>query len=268
MKLEVSRLALQTIATLRPLVARIRRYDRSLAVQLVRAASSLALNLGEGEYSDPGTKRARYCNAAGSANETRTALAVAVAWGYVFAHVTSSVHPRACGDHTSLPDLAALATGSSPRVRGPLRTRARRPRTHRFIPARAGTTSTQTSGLTGRTVHPRACGDHHDSLDLAGIVCGSSPRVRGPQVPLEVREAFARVHPRACGDHYRRQGVCRRRLGSSPRVRGPRLHALVRSFQYTVHPRACGDHARRCRCCRLRCGSSPRVRGPLEHALA
>jgi len=68
MKLEVSRLALETIATLRPLVARIRRHDRSLAVQLVRAASSCALNLGEGEYSDPGTRRARYCNAAGSAN--------------------------------------------------------------------------------------------------------------------------------------------------------------------------------------------------------
>jgi four helix bundle protein len=83
MSLEVSRLALETIATLRPLVARIRRHDRSLAVQLVRAASSTVLNLGEGEYSDPGTKRARYCNAAGSANETRAALSVAVAWGYL-----------------------------------------------------------------------------------------------------------------------------------------------------------------------------------------
>ncbi len=83
MKLEATHLALETITALRPLVARIRRYDRSLAVQLARAASSTALNLGEGEYSDPGTKRARYCNAAGSANETRTALAVAVAWGYL-----------------------------------------------------------------------------------------------------------------------------------------------------------------------------------------
>ena len=68
MSLEVSRLVLEAIATLRPLVPRIRRHDRSLAVQLVRAASSCALNLGEGEYSDPGTRRARYCNAAGSAN--------------------------------------------------------------------------------------------------------------------------------------------------------------------------------------------------------
>ena len=83
MSLEVSRVALETIATLRPLVPPIRRHDRSLAVQLVRAASSAVLNWGEGEYSDPGTKRARYCNAAGSANETRAALAVAVAWGYL-----------------------------------------------------------------------------------------------------------------------------------------------------------------------------------------
>ena len=83
MQLEVTRLALETISLLRPLVPRIRRHDRSLAVQLVRAASSAALNLGEGEQSDPGTRRARYCNAAGSANETRTALALAVAWGYL-----------------------------------------------------------------------------------------------------------------------------------------------------------------------------------------
>ena len=93
MKLEVSRLGLESIATLRPMVARIRRHDRSLAVQLVRAASSLALNLGEGEYSDPGTRRARYCNAAGSANETRTALAVAVAWGYLSAE---QAEPASC----------------------------------------------------------------------------------------------------------------------------------------------------------------------------
>ena len=68
MQLEVTRLALEAIAVLRPVVPRIRRHDRSLAVQLVRAASSTALNLGEGEQSDPGTRRARYCNAAGSAN--------------------------------------------------------------------------------------------------------------------------------------------------------------------------------------------------------
>ena len=57
MSLQVSRLALETIATLRPLVARIRRHDRSLAVELVRAASSTVLTLGESappRATDPG----------------------------------------------------------------------------------------------------------------------------------------------------------------------------------------------------------------------
>jgi four helix bundle protein len=83
MALQVHQVALETITALRPLMARIRRHDRSLAVQLARAASSAVLNIGEAEYSDPGNRRARLHSAAGSANESRSALLVAVAWGYV-----------------------------------------------------------------------------------------------------------------------------------------------------------------------------------------
>jgi four helix bundle protein len=61
----------------------IQRRDRSLASQLTRAASSIVLNIGEAEYSDPGNRRARFHSAAGSANETRSALQVALAWGYI-----------------------------------------------------------------------------------------------------------------------------------------------------------------------------------------
>jgi four helix bundle protein len=83
MALIVHQLALQTISLLRPLMPRVAQQDRSLAQQLQRAASSVALNLGEAEYSDPGNRRARFHTAAGSAGQTRTALQVAVAWGYV-----------------------------------------------------------------------------------------------------------------------------------------------------------------------------------------
>ena len=83
MSLQVQQIALETIAALRPLMPLIRRSDRSLADQLARAASSVVLNLAEGAYSDPGNRRARYFNAAGSANEARAALRVAIAWGYV-----------------------------------------------------------------------------------------------------------------------------------------------------------------------------------------
>ena len=83
MALQVVGVSLEMIAAVRPLVQRIRRHDRSLADQLVRAASSVALNAAEAEYSDPGNKRARLFTAAGSANEARAAIRVAVAWGYL-----------------------------------------------------------------------------------------------------------------------------------------------------------------------------------------
>jgi four helix bundle protein len=82
MALQVAGLSIEMIEALRPIVPRIKRHDRSLADQLVRAASSVALNIAEGEHSDPGNRKARFFTAAGSANETLTALRVAVAWGY------------------------------------------------------------------------------------------------------------------------------------------------------------------------------------------
>ena len=83
MALKAKQLALQAINSLRPLMPRIEQRDKSLAVQLRRAASSVTLNIAEGSLSDPGNRRARYFTAAGSANETRSALEVAVAWGYL-----------------------------------------------------------------------------------------------------------------------------------------------------------------------------------------
>ena len=53
-----------------------------MADQLVRAATSVALNVGEADLSDPGNQRARFFSAAGSANEALVALRAAVAWGY------------------------------------------------------------------------------------------------------------------------------------------------------------------------------------------
>ena|SRR6185295_5660933 len=81
MAFEVEEMAIRLIEVLRPLVPRIKARDRGLADQLTRAASSVALNIGEGNYSDAGNRRARFFTAAGSANETRLALRVAVSWG-------------------------------------------------------------------------------------------------------------------------------------------------------------------------------------------
>ncbi len=54
-----------------------------MADQLVRAATSVALNIGEADLSDPGNQRARFFSAAGSANESLMALRVARQWGYL-----------------------------------------------------------------------------------------------------------------------------------------------------------------------------------------
>jgi four helix bundle protein len=78
----IAQTSFELIGALRPLMARIKKQDKSLADQLARAASSIALNIAEADYSDGGNKRARLFTAAGSANETRAALRVATEWGY------------------------------------------------------------------------------------------------------------------------------------------------------------------------------------------
>jgi four helix bundle protein len=64
-------------------VARLAGRSRSLADQLERAATSIALNLSEGNAVRDGNRKARFKNALGSAYETRSALKVAAAWGHI-----------------------------------------------------------------------------------------------------------------------------------------------------------------------------------------
>ena len=84
--------SIELIKALRPLVPVIKRSDRDLADQIHRAATSIALNLAEGQRVTAGNQRKHYEIAHGSANEVRAALSVATAWGYLVDEATVVRH--------------------------------------------------------------------------------------------------------------------------------------------------------------------------------
>ena len=75
--------AIQLIEEMREIVARVRRHDVELARQMVRAASSVAANVAEGNRRVGKDRSHLFRVAAGSADETLAHLRVAQAWGYV-----------------------------------------------------------------------------------------------------------------------------------------------------------------------------------------
>ena len=170
-------------------------------------------------------------------------------------------HPRACGEN--LVDIADIRfpQGSSPRVRGKPHRRRPRRQAGRLIPARAGKTSARSGTRATRRAHPRACGENKLHAEVANILLGSSPRVRG--------KPGGRAW-RAC-----------RRGGSSPRVRGkqparhrhepvggliPACAGKTRGDPHPwtagpAHPRVCGENdVKKTNDSDFK-GSSPRVRG-------
>jgi four helix bundle protein len=81
MRFETLELALEVVRCLRPAIAPLRARDPELFAQIRAAASSLCLNLAEGNRRSGLDRRRVFRIAAGSADEVRAALRVAVAWG-------------------------------------------------------------------------------------------------------------------------------------------------------------------------------------------
>ena len=149
-------------------------------------------------------------------------------------------HPRRCGEHVGGPAPAGPPRGSSPQVRGAQEcVRAPSP-WKRIIPAGAGSTRRRPSPPRSPRDHPRRCGEHCPPWPPRTPPEGSSPQVRGAQLPsppsstspgiIPAGAGSTRVppapsprgrdHPRRCGEHRRRGWIRRRTRGSSPQVRG------------------------------------------------
>ena len=153
---------------------------------------------------------------------------------------SASVHPRAGGEHTRTRRSERPSTGSSPRGRGTHLGDWRPPVAVRFIPARAGNTSSPSARSASPTVHPRAGGEHMVMSTISVSHRGSSPRGRGTLLPVSRVGRVERfiparagntpgrlripgigpVHPRAGGEHHRNVVITYSPRGSSPRGRG------------------------------------------------
>ena len=191
--------------------------------------------------------------------------------------------------------------GSSPRVRGTVLGQQPRKALVGIIPARAGNRLRVGGKLALGWDHPRACGEQYRERNQIIMRAGSSPRVRGTAIIINIRCSGpgiiparagnrgsacrsarpSRDHPRACGEQVPDiavWGVC---SGSSPRVRGTASRLTLsrstcriiparagnrpprtsRRSWGTHHPRACGEQAMHLHMPRWHIGSSPRVRG-------
>ena len=155
------------------------------------------------------------------------------------------VHPRACGEHVTMPGRDRTDAGSSPRLRGTHACARRATKERRFIPAPAGNTYRVVSVLSVLSVHPRACGEHVTMPGRDRTDAGSSPRLRGTRWTRQGAGDIRRFIPAPAGNTTSLAPVGRER---------------------TVHPRACGEHDRGIeRSLQFR-GSSPRLRGTHDDA--
>ena len=171
----------------------------------------------------------------------------------------------------------------------------------RIIPAHAGQTRPGTRPASRWSDHPRACGANVAVPVTLIMVPGSSPRMRGKHMHMDMSSIAARIipahagqtapvcnpnrpppdHPRACGANEVIYERLSQLIGSSPRMRGKPITPVVTPKQQRIipahagqtmactpfmpkrsdHPRACGANRPGNRTTATRCGSSPRMRG-------
>ena len=203
-------------------------------------------------------------------------------WAMSQYHDEYRAHPRACGENNCGLAKPAPRRGSSPRMRGKLRSARAANKARGLIPAHAGKTPLSHNPSDPAQAHPRACGENcvFTAEKFANI--GSSPRMRGkPEagsapwrttglIPAHAGKTVSRAapppsppaHPRACGENTQKAYEIFVDEGSSPRMRGKPLNSSPRggrsrlipahagktsalSFRYIdfwAHPRACGEN--------------------------
>ena len=170
-------------------------------------------------------------------------------------------HPRVCGEHPLCSIAWHPQAGSSPRVRGTLRSMRSWFCRSRIIPACAGNTRRAARATASSRDHPRVCGEHSGVYVGRPNDLGSSPRVRGTRADVEPRASMHGIipacagntcrsrfggrrsgdHPRVCGEHFQDIAEEINCLGSSPRVRGTRAAHGVLGRRRRIIPACAGN---------------------------
>ena len=130
-------------------------------------------------------------------------------------------HPHVCGEHGIHRCARNPHKGSSPRMRGTLQFVQVYVDGAGLIPTYAGNTTLQSVNAFSAWAHPHVCGEHKRQSTPAGLVRGSSPRMRGTQrrrtyeqpptglIPTYAGNTCgffaarptAGAHPHVCGEH-------------------------------------------------------------------
>ena len=196
--------------------------------------------------------------------------------------VSSTDHPRVCGENIERYELYLPLYGSPPRVRGKLGSARIYSRRRRITPACAGKTKEFLRKYLRVPDHPRVCGENVRGSYSKFSNNGSPPRVRGKLKRRAVCDGVKRItpacagktwrkyfsansaadHPRVCGENRVDETPEDWWDGSPPRVRGkpcsnsrpstmsritPACAGKTRfprvGCQYPAdHPRVCGEN--------------------------
>ncbi len=111
-----------------------------------------------------------------------------------------SVHPHACGEHSTLGQFTTPGTGSSPRLWGTPYSLQHKQVGDRFIPTPVGNTYHLPPHRRARPVHPHACGEHADVPPASTPGTGSSPRLWGTRFLLFRGHEISRFIPTPVGN--------------------------------------------------------------------
>ncbi len=108
-------------------------------------------------------------------------------------------HPRTCGANRLARTCQAPRYGSSPHMRGKPATSRAELQMIRIIPAHAGQTARPSGRTSCRPDHPRTCGANILPGAEANTAVGSSPHMRGKQLPHTEGPGHGRIIPAHAG---------------------------------------------------------------------